>query len=339
LPPGADAVVVQEDTTASGDQVEVRESVYVGRHVRSAGTDFNKGDVLLKKGRRLTARDIGIAAAMNTPWLRVTRRPRIAILATGDEVVMPGEPIGPTQIVRSNSLSLSAFVTAAQMVHLGIAPDDLGVLQRMAVAATSADLLVTSGGASVGETRPRAKALNAAGMELDFWKIAMRRANPLNDASAPHRFSDYRKSVSARSGSLCFCIRRSTRCSVDSIGSAKRDSHPGPTCRRIGREDYLRARGLDSAGRPVYALPNRRLHAVLMAQADCLIVRPIGSRDQAGAAVRLCCLLAARCRSNWRGTARQSRTCDWVAGISLQTRNQFLNEPFTARALQPELKA
>src|SRR5262245_22966997 len=181
LPSGADAVVIQEDTTAEGDHVQVRASVQAGRHVRAAGTDFNKGDMLLKAGRLLTARDIGIAAAMNAPWLRVARRPRVAILATGDEVVMPGDAIGPTQIVSSNSLSLSAFVTAcgAAPIHLGIAPDDVDMLRTMAQGAAGADLLVTSGGASVGEHDLVQKALRQAGMELDFWKIAMRPGKPV----------------------------------------------------------------------------------------------------------------------------------------------------------------
>ena len=120
----------------------MRESASRGTYVRPAGLDFKAGDVLLKKGRLLTARDIGIAAAMNAPWLPVTRRPRIAILATGDEVVMPGEPVGPHQIISSNGLSLAAFVTAcgAEPIHLGIAPDDRAALQADGRRAPSAPI-------------------------------------------------------------------------------------------------------------------------------------------------------------------------------------------------------
>ena len=130
LPEGTDTIIIQEDTTAEGDHVTVREGAARGTYVRPAGLDFRAGDVLLRRGRLLTSRDIGIAAAMNAPWLRVTRRPRIAVLATGDEVVMPGDPIGRHQIVSSNGLSLAAFVTACggDPIHLGIAPDDRDAL-------------------------------------------------------------------------------------------------------------------------------------------------------------------------------------------------------------------
>jgi molybdopterin molybdotransferase len=284
LPPGADAVVIQEDTTVSGDLVEVRESVTVGRHVRAAGTDFSKGDILLRKGRRLTARDIGIAAAMNAPWLRVTRRPRIAVLATGDEVVMPGEPIGPTQIVSSNSLSLSAFVTAcgAEPIHLGIAPDDLGVLQRMAAAAAGADLLVTSGGASVGEHDLVQKALGAAGMQLDFWKIAMRPGKPLlfGRLGATPVLGLPGNPVSAMVGSTLFL-----RPAIDRMLGLTVSAAPGATAilgrdlpENDSREDYLRSEAsYDSAGRLV-ATPYPKQDSSmlsLMARADCLIIRPI----------------------------------------------------------------
>ena len=113
LPAGADAIVIQEDTERDGDRVEVREGAPKGRYVRRAGLDFAEGDVLLHAGSRLvTPRHIGLAAAMNRPWLFVHRRPRVGILSTGDEIVMPGDPIGPHQIVSSNALGLAAFVTA-----------------------------------------------------------------------------------------------------------------------------------------------------------------------------------------------------------------------------------
>src|SRR5690606_12823388 len=148
-----DAIVIQEDTVAEGDTVTVRESAPAGRFVRPAGLDFREGAVGLAAGRLLTARDIGIAAAMNVPWLRVRRRPRVAILSSGDELVMPGEPAGPHQIVSSNGLALAAFVTAngGVPINLGIAPDDREVLLARTREAIGADLLLTSGGASVGE--------------------------------------------------------------------------------------------------------------------------------------------------------------------------------------------
>ena len=104
VPDGADTIVIQEDTDADGSAVTVRESASKGRHIRPAGLDFRAGAVGLKAGRRLGAREIGLAAAMDVPWLQVRRRPRIALLATGDEIVMPGDPVGPNQIVSSNVL-------------------------------------------------------------------------------------------------------------------------------------------------------------------------------------------------------------------------------------------
>ena len=103
LPAGADAIVIQEDTERDGDTVIVKEGVAAGRYVRKAGLDFQTGDTLLKAGRVLNARDIGLAAAMNVPWITVRRQPRIALLATGDEIVLPGEDLRPSDIVSSNT--------------------------------------------------------------------------------------------------------------------------------------------------------------------------------------------------------------------------------------------
>ena len=157
------------------------EAAQRGRHVRPEGLDFTEGEVLLTVGRRLTARDIGLLAAMNRPWLFVRRRPRIGILSTGDEIVMPGEPIGPHQIVSSNSLALSAVVSACGgiPVSVGNAPDDPEALRRIAGATRGVDLLVTTGGASVGEHDLVRDALATDGFELEFWQIAMRPGKPL----------------------------------------------------------------------------------------------------------------------------------------------------------------
>jgi molybdopterin molybdotransferase len=181
LPEGTDAVVLQEKAVAEGTRVTVNDSVPEGRHVRPAGLDFRVNDVLLKTGRMLTARDIGLASAMNVPWLQVRRRPRVAILATGDEIVMPGDPIGPNQIVSANSLALSALVTACggEPINLGIARDDRESLRSLAAGATGADLLITSGGASVGEHDLVRDVLGEQGLALDFWRIAMRPGRPL----------------------------------------------------------------------------------------------------------------------------------------------------------------
>ena len=153
LPEGADTIVIQEDTERDGDIVRVMEGAPLGRYVRRAGLDFSEGEVLLHAGSRLTPRHIGLAAAMNRPWLFVYRRPHVGILSTGDEVVMPGEPIGPHQIVSSNALALAAFVTACGGVPVGLgnAPDNADALRRFAAGARGVDLLVSTGGVSVGE--------------------------------------------------------------------------------------------------------------------------------------------------------------------------------------------
>ncbi|HVO15395.1 MAG TPA: gephyrin-like molybdotransferase Glp [Alphaproteobacteria bacterium] len=181
VPDGADAIVIQEDVDADGAQITVRESSAKGRHIRPAGLDFREGAVGLRAGRRLGSREIGLAASMNVPWLQVRRRPRIALLATGDEIVMPGDPVGPNQIVSSNVPALAAFVAerGGQAVDLGIARDTVASLQEKAAGALGADLLVTAGGASVGDHDLVQEALTARGLDVDFWKIAMRPGKPL----------------------------------------------------------------------------------------------------------------------------------------------------------------
>jgi molybdopterin molybdotransferase len=181
VPDGADAIVIQEDTEAAGGKVTVKEAARPGQFVRPAGLDFRSGDVGIRAGRRLTARDIGLAAAMNVPWLKVHRRPRVAVLATGDEVVMPGTPIGRSQIVCSNGLSLAASIAAVggEPIDLGIAADNREALGAMAAGARGADMLVTTGGASVGEHDLIREVLGEAGLDIDFWTIAMRPGKPL----------------------------------------------------------------------------------------------------------------------------------------------------------------
>ena len=181
VPAGADAIIIQEDTTRDGDAVSVTVGATEGRYIRPAGLDFSAGDVRLKKGRLLTARDIGLAAAMNVPWLMVTRKPRIALLATGDEIVKPGDALGPNQIVSSNALALAALIKArgGEPIDLGIAPDNRASLAAMADGARGADMLITLGGASVGDHDLVQSVLGEKGLEVDFWRIAMRPGKPL----------------------------------------------------------------------------------------------------------------------------------------------------------------
>ncbi|MBR0656694.1 molybdopterin molybdotransferase MoeA [Plastoroseomonas arctica] len=181
VPEGADAILLQEDAQAEGARITVGESVVVARWIRRRGLDFAAGDTLIPAGRRLTARDVGLAAACNHPWLTVRRRPRIGILATGDEIALPGEPIPAGGIVSSNAHALAALVRAGggEPVVLPIAADDRAAIAEAARAARACDMLVTTGGASVGDHDLVQAALGPEGFALDFWQIAMRPGKPL----------------------------------------------------------------------------------------------------------------------------------------------------------------
>ena len=181
VPVGADSILLQEDAEAADGAVLVKETVTRGRWVRRRGLDFAEGEALLAPGRRLTARDIGLAAASNNPWLAVHRRPRVGILATGDEIALPGDPIPAGGIVSSNAHALAALIRAGggEPIVLPIAPDDTSAIADIAASAHGYDLLVTTGGASVGEHDLIQKALGGEGFELGFWKIAMRPGKPL----------------------------------------------------------------------------------------------------------------------------------------------------------------
>jgi molybdopterin molybdotransferase len=181
VPSGADAILLQEDAERSGDSVVVNETVVAGRHIRRAGQDFSKGDTVLSSGRKITARDVGLAAAANHPWLSVHRRPRVAILATGDEIAMPGEPIPSGGIVSSNSHALAALVRAVggEPTVLPVAKDTTEAIAAVADQAGGFDLLVTTGGASVGDHDLVISGLQTRGLVVDFWQIAMRPGKPL----------------------------------------------------------------------------------------------------------------------------------------------------------------
>ncbi|MBC7950738.1 MAG: molybdopterin molybdotransferase MoeA [Rhodospirillaceae bacterium] len=188
IPPGADSVVMQEDSTRDGDLVSISVVQTAGKHIRPMGLDFSPGQVMLSAGTILGPRQIGLAAAMNVPWLSVRRRPRVAILSTGDEIAMPGEPLGAGQIVSSNGPALAALVSVlgGDPVQLGIAKDSRDSLSAMVAAAKGCDLLVTSGGASEGDYDIVQDVLAEHGLKLDFWKIAMRPGKPLMFGALKH---------------------------------------------------------------------------------------------------------------------------------------------------------
>lgn len=180
LPRGADSIVIQEDTDRGDDVVTVREGE-PHRHIRPRGQDFSQGEILLRAGTRLGPRELMLAASMNHAELPVRRRPKVAILSTGDEVVPPGFEPGPDQVISSISFGLAALIEdqGGQATSLGIAKDTMESIVTLARAGTAADILLTIGGASVGERDLVGAALRSEGFELDFHKIAMRPGKPL----------------------------------------------------------------------------------------------------------------------------------------------------------------
>jgi molybdopterin molybdotransferase len=283
VPAGADAILLQEDATRDGDLVRVNEAVTLGRHIRRAGQDFTAGDAVLPAGRRITARDAGLAAAANHPWLSVHRRPRVAILATGDEIAMPGEPIPPGGIVSSNSHALASLVRAAggQPMILPNAQDDQAAIAAVADAVAGMDLLVTTGGASVGDHDLVIAALQTRGMTLDFWQIAMRPGKPLlfGQLGTTPVLGLPGNPVSAMVCAILFLLPALMR--LSGLPAAA----PPTTAAVLGaavrandrRADYLRASiGHDAAGRLVATPFPVQDSAMLrrLANADALVLRP-----------------------------------------------------------------
>jgi molybdopterin molybdotransferase len=284
LPAGADAIVIQENTKREGDTVEVATRSPKGRHVRVAGLDFAQGAVLLAKGRRLTDRDLALAAAMNHPILPVHRRPKIAVVATGDELVLPGSTPGIGEIVYSNGYATMALARreGAEVFDLGIAPDRLdetaAAVRR--ARASGADILVTSGGASVGDHDLVQQALASEGLALSFWKVAMRPGRPMMHGrlGAMHVLGLPGNPVSAYVCAVLFLVPLVRR-----LGG-RHDCEPEIESAVLGcdlpendeRADYLRAAlapGLD--GVPIATPFPVQDSSMLcpLAKADCLLIR------------------------------------------------------------------
>jgi molybdopterin molybdotransferase len=297
VPDGADAIVIQEDADAEAGTVLIRETPQSGQHIRAAGIDYRAGQIGLTAGTRLGARDLGLAAGMNRPWLMVHRRPRVAILPTGDEIALPGDPVGPNQIVSSNGTALAAFVTGVGGVpmQLGIARDDSASLRHLAAGAAGADMLVTIGGASVGEHDLVQRALGEAGFDLDFWKIAMRPGKPLmfGRIGPVPVLGLPGNPVSALICALLFLVPALER--LQGLPGAAPPSEPAVAAVGLAandrRQDYLRARLTADAEGRWHATPFRRQDSSMMsalAAADALIVRAPGAPAvPAGAAIRI----------------------------------------------------
>ena len=282
VPEGADTIVIQEDAEESDGVVLVREAA-PGRHIRPRGQDFTEGQVLLRAGRRLGSRELMLAASMNYPELLVRRRPKVALLATGDEVVPPGSELAADQIVSSVPYGLAALIAAegCEAMSLGIAKDDTESLVTLARSGRAADILITIGGASVGARDLVSSALRGEGLELDFWKIAMRPGKPLLYGKLGHQrvLGLPGNPVSALVCAHVFLVPMLRKL----LGLAER-AQPSPEALLAEdleangpREHYMRAVSEWTAEgkRRVKPLPSQDSSLMAaFAEADCLIVRP-----------------------------------------------------------------
>lgn len=176
LPVGADAVVMQEDVAETASGGRFTQTIAPGRHVRPAGADFAAGDTLLKSGRRLSAGALGLAAAAGRPWLTVRRRPRVGVLAVGDEIALPGEAPGPGRFISSNAFALAGLAQSwgADAVMLGTAADRAAALAEKVAAAQGLDLLLVTGGGGGGAYDVMAQMGGAAESGWENWRLALR---------------------------------------------------------------------------------------------------------------------------------------------------------------------
>jgi len=282
LPAGVDTVIMQEEAVREGDMVRFTAPARPGHSVRPKGNDFAKGDVLIEAGARLTPMQIAVAAAANQAELMVARRPRIGLLATGDELVLPGAALGPDQIVASNSFGLAALLApyAENIEDHGIVGDEDALLRaRLAEAfAAGPDILITTGGASVGEHDLVQDALKDLGVSLDFWRINMRPGKPLMFGTRGRTlvFGLPGNPVSAMVTAIMF-IKPALRAWLGAPEPGYwRLPLAGPTPPNSARRHYMRARLIHTPDGP-QVLPISQTdsgHTSSLAHADLLIAQP-----------------------------------------------------------------
>jgi len=302
LPPGSDTIVIQENTSRQGDTVVVTTSASEGRHIRVAGLDFASGAVLLEKGRRLSDRDLALAAAMNHPRVPVHRRPRLAVLATGDELVMPGTMPGLGEIVYSNGYATMALANreGCDVLDLGIVPDRLEETAAAVRRARDlgADVLVTSGGASVGDYDLVQEALASEGLTLSFWKVALRPGRPMMHGrlGSMHVLGLPGNPVSAYVCAVLFLVplirRLCGRADVEPVSEPALLGCDLPA--NDERADYLRATLTTGPGGVPIATPAPVQDSSMLtplAAADCLLLRaphaPAAKAGETCAIIRL----------------------------------------------------
>ena len=283
MPDGSDTVVIQELTSREGDNVTVQKSTAKGRNVRNQGIDFTQGEVLLRNGRKLTDRDVMLAAAMNYPEVSVYRQPKVAVLGTGDELVPPGAKPRSGEIVYSNGFALIALARSegADTHDLGIARDRVEDIIRAVRRAREwgADILVTSGGASVGEHDLVQRALAAEGLDLSFWRVALRPGRPMMHGrlGTMQVLGVPGNPVSSYVCAFLFLVPLIRRL------AGRSDLEPRLDRARLGanlpandeRADYLRATLADGPdGLVVTPLPSQDSSLMApLAKADCLVIR------------------------------------------------------------------
>lgn len=292
VPPGADTVILQEDVTVLGNRrIRAGQAEPEGRNIRPEGLDFRQGGTILEAGRKLDAAALSLAAAANHERLSVARRPLVAILATGDELVAPGTLPGPDQIIASNSFGVAALATeaGASVIDLGIARDDRAVIGAAVARArdAGADIIVTLGGASVGDHDLVQSVLTGAGMELDFWKIAMRPGKPLMVG----RFGETRvlglpgNPVSSLVCAHLFLLPLiAAMCGARHVPDVRMARLTTPMKANGDRQDHVRAACTGDGAGALSVTPFERQDSSMLstlAQANCLVIRPIGAPQAA----------------------------------------------------------
>ncbi len=289
VPKGADRVIIQEDITADGDAITVKPNADLARHIRPQGQDFKTGEGL--SPRRIAPHDLALLAAMNIPLVQVHRRPVVAIIATGDELVMPGEDPGPGQIICSNSFAIAALLEAEGAIAriLPIARDTVEHLTTVLKLAQDADLIITIGGASVGDHDLVGPVAQSLGMQRAFWRIAMRPGKPL---MAGRVMGVAMLGLPGNPVSSIVCAHlfalpmvRALQGRPD-VAPAERSALLGADVEATGpRAHYMRARLKDGVITPFDRQDSALIR--ILTEANALLIRPLGDGPQKAGAQTL----------------------------------------------------